>query len=55
MQPAATWKQDYWWPRDQKPKRGRYKPERLKPFAYFGSWCHRTRRHRKGKYRPSHS
>lgn len=25
MQPAATWKQRYWWPADDKPKKGKYR------------------------------
>jgi hypothetical protein len=35
-----------------KPKPGRYRRHHPKLFAQFGSWAHRTRKHRKGMYRP---
>lgn len=35
--------------------KGKYRPRNLKTYASFKSWAFRTRRHRRGAYKPKRS
>lgn len=36
-------------------KKGKFLHRNPRPYARFRSWCHLTKSHRKGRYRPRHS